>query len=125
MVSGLMSLCEATAAGRSTFTVRIFVMLRLTSMNEARRKNMMSIRGMISSRDFFCGRGERSFMSSGAGGVGGLEEFDISGGHLQIELQFGEAGMEVVQWNERGDGNAETGGSGDEGFADAAGNFFH
>jgi len=38
--------------------------LRLTIMKLARRKNMMSINGMISIRARLCGMGEASFMGS-------------------------------------------------------------
>src|ERR1700684_2069112 len=48
--SFLVSLVEVVAVGRLTFTLLRFTMLRLTSMNAASRKNMMSIRGMISMR---------------------------------------------------------------------------
>ncbi len=40
------------------------VWLRLTIMKLARRKNMMSIKGMISMRALLCGIGEDSFMVS-------------------------------------------------------------
>jgi hypothetical protein len=39
--------------------------LQLIIMNDASRKNMMSISGMISSRDFFSGMGVRIFMAVG------------------------------------------------------------
>jgi hypothetical protein len=39
-----------------------FIMLRLAIMKEASRKNMISIRGMISIRAFLWGKGERIFI---------------------------------------------------------------
>ena len=50
------------AVGRFTFTLFRFTMLKLTSMNAASRKNMMSISGMISIRAFLCGMGEVTFI---------------------------------------------------------------
>jgi len=47
------SAVEVVAVGRFTFTLLRFTMLRLTSMNAASRKNMMSISGMISMRASF------------------------------------------------------------------------
>ncbi len=40
----------------------MWVWLRLTIMKLARRKNMISINGMISMRAFLCGIGDRIFI---------------------------------------------------------------
>jgi hypothetical protein len=50
------------AVGKSILIDCNRIMLKLASMNEASRKNMMSIRGMISILDFLCGSGEPIFM---------------------------------------------------------------
>jgi hypothetical protein len=50
--SGLRSEAVPETAGRLSLMVCWRVMVRLTIMKEARRKNMMSISGMISSRVF-------------------------------------------------------------------------
>src|SRR5437870_13246334 len=39
------------------------IMVRLAIMNEASKKNMISINGMISIRAFLCGNGEPIFMA--------------------------------------------------------------
>ena len=49
------------AVGRFAFSVRTFCICKLIIMNDASRKNMMSISGMISSRDCFCGNGRADF----------------------------------------------------------------
>src|SRR5262245_40064198 len=50
MNSFFVSFVAVVAVGRFTFTPLRLTMLRLTSMNAASRKNMMSISGMISMR---------------------------------------------------------------------------
>ena len=68
-MSGLKSRLAMVAVGRSILMDCRRIMLRLASMKEASRKNMMSIRGMISMRAFLCGSGDPSFI--GAGGLWG------------------------------------------------------
>ena len=46
-----------------TFTDSSRIMLKLASMNEASRKNIMSISGIISIRAFLCGNGEPIFIT--------------------------------------------------------------
>ena len=59
-----------TAVGKITFTDSSRIMLKLASMNEASRKNMMSISGMISIRAFLCGNGEPIFICNGSATAG-------------------------------------------------------
>jgi hypothetical protein len=61
-MSGLKSRLAVEAAGNSISIDSNLIMLRLASMKAASRKNMMSIRGMISMRAFLWGTGEPSFM---------------------------------------------------------------
>src|SRR2546426_8330732 len=57
-MSGLKSREAVVAVGRSILMDWSLIMVRLAIMNEASRKNMMSINGMISIRAFLCGNGE-------------------------------------------------------------------
>ena len=66
MMSGLALEAARVAVGRLALRVRTFCICRLTIMNEASRKNMMSIKGMISRRAFFRRMGERIFMDGPA-----------------------------------------------------------
>ena len=50
MKSFFVSADAVVAVGKFTFTLLRFTMLRLTSMNAASRKNMMSMSGIISIR---------------------------------------------------------------------------
>ncbi len=56
--------------------------------------------------------------------VSGGEDEDVVGGGFEVELEGGEPGVEVVHGDESDDGDAEACCGGDEGFADAAGDFF-
>src|SRR5438445_12300498 len=67
-MSGLKSRVACVAVGRSILMDSIRIIVRLASMNAASRKNMMSIRGMISMRAFLCGQGEPIFMSDAGDG---------------------------------------------------------
>ena len=60
--SGWKSRLAVTASGKLTFTDWRRIMLRLASKNEASRKNIMSMSGMISIRAFLCGNGEPILM---------------------------------------------------------------
>ena len=62
-MSGFVLEVANVAVGRFAFTVRTICICRLIIMNDASRKNMMSISGMISSRDFFSRTGVRIFMA--------------------------------------------------------------
>src|SRR6266705_695827 len=57
-MSGLKSRVAVLAAGKSIWTDWSRIMFKLANINEARRKNMMSISGMISMRAFFSSSGE-------------------------------------------------------------------
>src|SRR5260370_41976658 len=59
---GLKSGLACVAVGRFTWMVCCLCMVRLTIMNEASRKNIMSISGMISSRAFLWRKGETIFI---------------------------------------------------------------
>src|SRR3989442_14859883 len=61
-MSGLKSREAAVAVGRSILIDWSLIIVRLAIMNEASRKNMMSISGIISMRAFLCGNGEPIFM---------------------------------------------------------------
>src|ERR1700690_622736 len=63
-MSGFLVGVASVAVGRLDLTVRTICICKQTIMNDASRKNMMSISGMISSRDFFSGMGVRIFMVS-------------------------------------------------------------
>src|SRR5205085_8173062 len=67
-MSGLKSRDAAVAVGRSILIDCSLIIVRLAIMNEASRKNMMSISGMISIRAFLCGRGEPIFMAGHSAG---------------------------------------------------------
>src|ERR1700693_5706605 len=56
--SGLLLGCELVAVGRLTSIPFMLIIVKLTSMNEASRKNMMSISGMISIRARLIATGE-------------------------------------------------------------------
>src|ERR1700675_3860054 len=95
------------------------VWLRLTIMKLARRKNMMSINGMISMRAFLCGMGEARFMRAldrGScrwawscrrdftffGRVFSFQHnFEVRRSRLQFELQVRHARREKVKRNQR------------------------
>src|SRR6266496_5259061 len=62
-MSGLNSRLAIVAVGKSILIVCSRIMLRLASMNEASRKNMISINGMISMRALRCGSGEPIFIT--------------------------------------------------------------
>ena len=68
--SRLVSPVAVVAVGRFTFTLFMFTMLRLTSMNAASRKNMMSIKGMISIRASLSGGGSLDPSLTGMGEAG-------------------------------------------------------
>src|SRR5437016_8805075 len=117
------------------------IMLKLAIMNEASRKNMISMSGMISMRTFLCGNGEP--MRMGKTGLMGLRwplhvfppkfhgveafllcgldhDLDIGGGRFQFELKLGQFSAEVIEGNERNDRNRQAAHGGDERFANAA-----
>src|ERR1051325_8890056 len=63
---GVLELFVGTVAvGRFILSDWSRIMLKLANMNEASKKNMMSISGMISIRAFFSGHGEPSRISNG------------------------------------------------------------
>src|SRR6266487_1011255 len=127
-ISGLKSREAAVAVGRSILIDCSLIMVRLAIMNEASRKNMMSINGIISMRAFLCGNGEPIFIldesngvpvygASSAGGLvallavgrrfrsalpGGIHHhFNIGGGRFHLELQARGLTREKVERNER------------------------
>src|SRR5206468_12194123 len=96
-----------TPVGKVTLIPFMCTWLKLTIMKLARRKNMMSIKGMISMRALWCGMGEltriRQFLDSGRGrkrwrgrfadpyfprcfGLGFQHKFQIRCTRLQFEL---------------------------------------
>src|SRR5438552_2551908 len=113
-MSGLKSRVAVVAVGRSILMDWSLIMLRLAIMNEASRKNMMSISGMISMRAFLWGKGEPIFMGSGllpeqlrfeTPLLGRVDHhLDVGGGRLQIELQLRVLAGEIVEGNQGQDG---------------------
>src|SRR5436190_18624117 len=151
-ISGLKSRVAAVAVGRSILIACSLIIVRLAIMNEASRKNMMSISGIISMRAFLCGNGEPIFMldetkgivgagASSAGSFvallavgrrfrsalpGGVDhDLNIGGGRFHLELQPRGFAREKVERNERDDGNGEAAHRRDQGFADATGDFLN
>ena len=62
MMSGLVLAVASVAVGRLALSVRTFCICQAHHhMNDASRKNMMSISGMISRRVFRQGKGEQNF----------------------------------------------------------------
>src|ERR1051326_82977 len=147
-ISGLKSRLAIVAVGKSILMDCKRIMLKLASMNEASRKNMMSISGMISIRAFRCGNGDPIFIF--CFNVLTLQRFNVRSTRLlnrppkldriiaflfrgldhhfnvgcsgfQLELKMSHFAREVVKWNQRHDRNGETAHRRDEGFADAAG----
>jgi len=98
---------------------------------EASRKNMMSMSGDISSGPFLWEAGRRfSFQSRATCSVSvespcclafADHHFHVSGRRLQLELEPGDARIEIVEWNESDDSDAKAASGGDERLADAAG----
>src|SRR5438552_18224939 len=72
-MSGLKSREAAVAVGRSILIDCSLIIVRLAIMNEAIRKNMMSISGIISMRAFLCGNGEPIFMLDELKGILGVQ----------------------------------------------------
>src|SRR5213594_358283 len=58
LIGGLELFPATVAVGRFILSDWSRIMLRLASMKDASRKNMMSMSGMISIRAFLCGHGE-------------------------------------------------------------------
>ena len=58
MKSGLVLGWAEVAVGKLTSIAFMFIIVRLTNMNEASKKNIMSISGMISIRAFLISTGE-------------------------------------------------------------------
>src|SRR5713226_9136040 len=81
-MSGLKSREAAVAVGRSILIDWSLIIVRLAIMNEASRKNMMSISGIISMRAFLSGNGEPIFMLDESNGIPG------SAARLQPEVSL-------------------------------------
>src|SRR3954453_6917477 len=120
--------------GSETFIPFMVVWLRLTIMKLARRKNMMSMSGMISIRACFLGIGEATSMPVvllGHGGdihitgarfvLGFQHNFEVRRRSLQFELQVRHPRGEKVKRNQRENRDAETACGRDKRFRDTAG----
>src|SRR5208282_3020558 len=131
-MSGRKSCRDCVAAGRWTLMFSVRLICKLTIMNDASRKNMMSISGMMTIRDFRGRTGEGSFIGkmSVAGGLAGWRcpgqmsgvtrfhaaanhHFDIGCRRFQLELQLRYLRRKKVERNQREDGDAQAAGRGD------------
>src|SRR5437867_5070868 len=139
-MSGLKSREAAVAVGRSILIDWSLIMVRLAIMNEASRKNMMSISGMISMRAFLCGKGEAILIRLARGVAafraehgrfssalpGGIDHhFNIGRGRLQFASEPRRFAGEKTEGDQRNDRDGQAAHGGDEGLADAAGDFLH
>src|SRR5947207_6333212 len=88
-MSGLKSREAAVAVGRSILIDCSLIIVRLAIMNEASRKNMMSISGMISMRAFLCGNGEPIFISDQSKGIPGVHGASSPGGFVALLAEGG------------------------------------
>src|SRR2546425_11093381 len=101
-MSGLKSLVAIVAVGRSILMDCMRIMVRLAIMNDASRKNMMSISGMISMRAFFSGNGVPIFMAGNSRQAGrrrrgsmllpedlGFKAALLGGGHHDFDVGGG------------------------------------
>src|ERR1700730_10047806 len=83
---------------------------RLTIIKDASRKNMISIKGMITSRECFFGTGDVIFIGSNpallacrlqrggrACALAAEHDLDVGRSRFQIELQLGDLGGEKVE----------------------------
>src|SRR6266498_4334774 len=149
-MSGVNSRLAIVAVGKSILIVCSRIMLRLASMNEASRKNMISINGMISMRALRWGSGEPIFIAPSTvhhsrprhgrsrsrwhvlpaklDGVksllfcGGHHHFHVGRGGFQFELKLGQFAGEIIERNQRDNGDGQTAHGGDERLADATRN---
>src|SRR5260370_31804466 len=83
-MSGLKSREAAVAVGRSILIDCSLIIVRLAIMNEASRKNMMSISGIISIRAFLCGNGEPIFMMEETIRIPGVRGASSAGGFVAL-----------------------------------------
>src|SRR5258708_29378556 len=113
-------------------------MLRLAIMNDASKKNMMSINGMISIRAFLCGNGVPIFIGGFSGRLSfhrlpkfhGIEplllrrthhDLHVGSGGFQLELKLGQLATEIVEGDECDNRDGHTAHPGDEPLANTAG----
>src|ERR1700722_11444749 len=124
--SGLLFGCELVAVGRLTSIPFMLIIVRLTSMNAASRKNMMSISGMISIRARLIGTGEllwlmciliRDDVVSITQRV--EHQNDVVRGRLELELEPRDSCVEEIEENQRKNGNSQTTCGRDQRFCDA------
>src|SRR5689334_3477696 len=104
--SGLLFCCALVAVGRFTSMPFMLIIVKLTSMKEASRKNMMSINGMISIRAFLIGTGVLLGLWPCIFGLGislkvqAVEhQNDVVRGGLELELKFGQFRIKEVKEN--------------------------
>ena len=126
-MSGRKSCLDCEAGGRLTLMFAVLLISRLTIMNDASRKNMMSISGMMTIRDAAFGMGERQL--SMAGGLAGVpacanercrrfaaadHDFDIRRRRFQVKLQLRHLGGKIIERNQRKNGDGQSAGGGDQ-----------
>src|SRR5271169_1862393 len=108
----------------------MLIIVKLTSMNAASRKNMMSIRGMISIRARLIGTGElrclpciliRRNVVSVSQSV--QHQNDVVGGRFELVLESCHSRVEKIEENQSENRNAKTAGGRDQGFCDTAAHF--
>src|SRR5215469_6260532 len=117
--------CALVAVGRFTSIPFILIIVRLTSIKEASKKNMMSIRGMISIRAFLIGTGELLrlpcilFYALVIFRAKRVQHQDqVVRRRLKLKLQFRQFRVEEVKENQRKDRDTQTAGGGDESLSD-------
>src|SRR5260221_14097971 len=138
-MSGFVLAVASVAVGRFAFTVRTICICKLIIMNDASRKNMMSISGMITIRAQRFGMGDVSYIKkvsmsdglarrSGLRQMNGVRRFSTADHHLdicrrrfQIKLQLRHLGEKIVERDERKDRDAKAASRRDQRLADAAG----
>src|ERR1700733_2428566 len=118
--SGLLFGWELVAVGRLTSMPFMLIIVKLTSMNEASRKNMMSINGMISIRARLICTGELLWLMCilSCSEIVSVAERVQHQNHVvrsrfELELKSGHSRVEVVEKYQSENRNSETTGGGD------------
>src|SRR5713226_6706924 len=121
-MSGFLSFLATVAVGKFMRMDCSRIMLKLAIMNEASRKNMISISGMISIRAFLRANVEPTFIKAQLRWPlcvlapelhrvkslllgGGDHDFDVGRRGFELELELGQFAGEKVERNQRDDGD--------------------
>src|SRR5439155_1393501 len=138
IISGLALRLATAAVGRFILMDCRRIMLKLAIMNEASRKNIISMSGMISIRAFLRANVEPTFIKAQLRWPlcvlapelhrvkslllgGGDHDFDVGRRGFELELELGQFAGEKVERNQRDDGDGQTAHGGYERLANAAG----